>query len=310
VCLAPIITHADETSAPATPLRIVSLNPSLTSILIALEAGDRLVGVDDFSARLEPTVADLPRVGGLFNPSLEAVVSLGPDVVVLVPSVEQRDFRARLEGLGVRVEVFRNFLFAEVLSNIEQLGALVGRESQAKARVAAIEARRRAFSQAALALRGLGREPPGVVLVLQRDPLFVVGSGNFIDEMLASIGVRNLGSEFQDPYPRVSMEWLIAAAPDVLVDLGPNAGSSLDYWSQWGAIPAVANERLVALDPEFISMPGPHLDDTLDILARAIWGEEIESMLAGGRAADPLPPSPEPEEIVTPGQPSVPGEDS
>ncbi len=290
-------------------MRIVSLNPSLTSILIALEAGDRLVGVDDFSARLEPTVADLPRVGGLFNPSLEAVVSLRPDVVVLVPSVEQRDFRARLEDLGVRVQVFRNFLFVEVLSNIEELGALLGREREAKARVAAIEARRRAISNAVAALQGPGGESPGVVLVLQRDPLFVVGSGNFIDEMLASVGVRNLGGEFQDPYPRVSMEWLIAAAPDVLVDLGPDAGSSLDYWRQWGAIPAVAGERLVALDAEVISMPGPHLDDTLDILARAIWGEEIEPMLASEAAPVPRPPIRKREAIVTPGEPDEKGDE-
>ncbi len=83
-------TGAPASSAPAK--RVVSLNPSLTSILVALGAADALVGVDDFSARQEPGVAGLPRVGGLYDPNLEAVVTLRPDLVVLVHSVQQRDF--------------------------------------------------------------------------------------------------------------------------------------------------------------------------------------------------------------------------
>ena len=79
------------------------MNPSLTRMLIALEAQQVLVGVDEYSADHEPAVAALPRVGGLFNPSLEAVVALEPDLVVVVPSVQQRDFRSRLRELGVEV---------------------------------------------------------------------------------------------------------------------------------------------------------------------------------------------------------------
>src|SRR6185295_6911539 len=90
--------HAGEVAAPAPAQRIVSMNPSLTRILVALGAGDALVGVDDFSAKAEPSVAKLPRVGGLYSPSLESVVALRPDLVVIVPSLEQRDFRTRLEA--------------------------------------------------------------------------------------------------------------------------------------------------------------------------------------------------------------------
>ena len=74
-------------AAGAPPRRIVSLNPSLTAILLALGAQDALVGVDSFSAQQEPEVAGLPTVGGLYNPSLEAVVALAPDLVVFVPTV-------------------------------------------------------------------------------------------------------------------------------------------------------------------------------------------------------------------------------
>ena len=71
------IAHAEATEGES-GLRLVSLNPSLTAIALSLGAGDALVGVDDFSARQQPAVAERPRVGGLWNPSLEAVVALAP----------------------------------------------------------------------------------------------------------------------------------------------------------------------------------------------------------------------------------------
>ena len=80
--------------------RVVSLNPSLTATLVALGAGAQLVGVDDYSARQQSAVRELPAVGGLFTPSLEAILGLAPDLVALVPSAQQRDLRARLEALG------------------------------------------------------------------------------------------------------------------------------------------------------------------------------------------------------------------
>ena len=113
---------SESAAAPGDPgQRIVSLNPSLTEILLMLGARAELVGVDSFSHRSLPAVADLPDVGGLFNPSLETIVGLAPDLVVLVPSVEQRDLRSRLEGLGLRVVAFPNIRFDDVLENVEDL---------------------------------------------------------------------------------------------------------------------------------------------------------------------------------------------
>jgi len=247
--------------------RIVSLNPSLTAILVAVGAQANLVGVDDYSASRIPEVASLPRVGGLFSPSLEAVTALRPDAVVLVPSSEQRDFRGRLEELGVPVIAFENIQFEDVLANIRGMGALVGREAEAARRIDAVvrardEARR----------LGASRQGPGVLVILQRDPIYVVGSGNFIEEMLVALGARNLAAQFPGPYPRVAVEWLVASAPDVLIDLSPGAEEALAHWSRWPSIPAVAKGRVVALDAEEISMPGPDLHRAYKQLAVALYG--------------------------------------
>jgi len=246
--------------------RVVSLNPSLTAILLALDGGAVLVGVDEFSARQQPAVSELPRVGGLTNPSLEGVVALQPDLVVLVPSAEQRDFRGQLRSLGIPLLELDPLNFDQVLETIAVLGARIGREEQARARAQAIRVVADRMKDLAP-----GRAPVRTVLVLQRDPLFVVGSGSFVDDMLQLAGGRNLAAEaFASPYPRVSREWLLAAAPDVLLDSDHDPESAAHYWSRWPSLPAVKTGRVVSLPEGQVTLPGPYLDRALELLAAAL----------------------------------------
>jgi len=255
------------TSTAPTPSleRVVSLNPSLSAIVLALGAEEKLIGVDDYSARQQPALAELPRVGGLFSPSLEAVAALAPDVVLLVPSVEQRAFRKRLEELGIRVVVFENIRFDQVLDNIRELGVLLGREEAARERIEAIE---RALVEVSARVEEL--DSPPTVLVLQREPLYIVGRGSFLAHLLDRAGANNLGAEFADAYPRVGAEWLVASEPELLIDMTPDAGDTAAYWSRWPSLPAVRKERVLRLEPERVTLPGPWLDESLWLLARAI----------------------------------------
>ena len=269
---------ARAADAGTQPARIVSLNPSLTAILIALGAGELLVGVDDFSAQANPSLGTLPRVGGLYDPSLEAVVALRPDLVVLVPSAVQRDFRSHLEALGVSVLALAPVRFDEVLASIETLGGRTGHAAAARARVAAIQATR-----AEVEREVKGRPRPRTVLVLQREPLFVVGAGSFIDDMLRSAGARNVGAEFSAPYPRASLEWLVAAQPEVILDASSEPGSPLTFWSRWPSIPAVEQGRVVALAPGVVTLPGPALDRALRVLEEALAAPKTERASGSAR---------------------------
>ncbi len=245
--------------------RIVSMNPSLTAILIDLGVTGTLVGVEEQSRRLHPEVADLPVVGGLFNPSVEAVVALQPDWVVMVPSAQQRDFRRRLTDLGIEVLLLPNIRFEEILESITVLGELVGKADAARRRIEQIQRVREEVRRAAA-------ERPRIraVVVVQRDPLFVVGRGNFVDEMLRSAGADNAAAELGEPFPRAGVEWLIAAAPDVILDATEESPEPARYWARWPSIPAVASGRVLAVAPELITMPGPHLDRGLRALAEVL----------------------------------------
>ena len=228
------------------------------------------MGVDDYSAKHVAGVEARPRVGGLYSPSLESVVALEPDVVVLVPSAEQRDFQRRLEQMGIRVESFENIRFKDVLENIHRLGVLMNREGQADQRIDAVQ-RTRAAARRVLK----DQRAPRVLIVLQRDPVFVVGGGSFLDEMLEAVGAENVAGNFSDPYPRVGVEWVVAQSPEVLLDLSPDADGALAYWSRWPSLRAVADQRVLAFDSSLISMPGPDLDRTIERLADLLYGPSV-----------------------------------
>lgn len=245
--------------------RIVSLNPSLTAMLVALGAEDRIVGIDDRSAKQEARLARLPTVGGLFNPSLEAVVALAPDLVVLVPSAQQRDLRARMQALGIEVLELPNITLEELLASIEVLGERVERRRAARERVAEIRAAFEATEREAA-----GQRRPRVVFALQRDPLYVVGAGSFLDAMLRAAGAINAAAELGGPYPQAGLEWLIASAPDVILDSSEDAEDAASYWSRWSSLPAVAKGRVVALPPAEVTLPGPYLDRGLRRVADAL----------------------------------------
>jgi len=268
--LARPLRAAGGAPAPRVAHRVVSLDPSLSAILVALGARDALVGVDDFSAHSLPALQGLPTVGGLANPSLEALLALRPDLVVLVPSAEQRGFRDRLASLGVPRLELDPVSFEDVLASILRLGDRVGREAEARRRVGAI---RRARARVAQAVSGRGQ--PSVVLVLQRDPLFIVGRGSFVDDMLRAVGARNLGARLSEPYPQVSREWLIAAAPQVLLDAARDPAPAARYWSRWSSLPAVRSGRVESLPERVVTLPGPELDRALWLLARAIHGSDL-----------------------------------
>jgi iron complex transport system substrate-binding protein len=266
---------SDEAAAKIDrPLRLISLNPSLSAIVVRLGGGDSLVGIDDYSARVLPSLADRPKVGGLFDPSLEAVVALRPDRVLIVAGVEQQSYGEQLEKLGVEVEVFQNERLDEVLENIERIGALLGREALAAERIRAILAMR---SAVALAAKDLPH--PATVAVVTRSPLFLVGADTFLDEMITAVGARNLGRDLAPGYPRGSIEWLIEVAPELLLDLTPSSDSASDFWARWPSLPAVAHGRVITVEASRVSMPGPDLDLALRELAVAVHGRDIAARI-------------------------------
>ena len=252
---------------PAAPRRIVSLVPGVTEMLFAIGAEADLAGRTDF-CDFPPAARAKPSVGGMLAPSLELLVSLKPDLVVVTSSGNSDDTRVQLERLRLPVYLVDPHGLSDVLRTIERLGDLTGRRARATEVVAGLERRVRAVAE-----RVAARTRPRVLYVVWPDPLIVPGRGAAVTELIALAGGASVTADGPDGYPRYSVEAAVAGAPEVIVLARHGAGVApyaRDKWERFAGLPAIRAGRLHAVDGDVFHRFGPRVVDALEILARLL----------------------------------------
>jgi iron complex transport system substrate-binding protein len=271
---APALTVTDPTGREVTlaapPRRIVSLVPSVTEILFAIEAQDLLAGVTDF-CDWPPAARQKPRVGGMLAPSLEVIARLKPDLAVATTSGNREETFAQLERLGIPVYLVSPASVDGALDLVVRLGALTGRREAGEALASSLRARLAAV-QAAVARRGR----PRVLYVLWPEPLIVPGRGALVSELIALAGGRSVTADAPSDYPRYTMEAAVAGGPEIIVLARHGAGQgAIDRgrWERFAQLPAVRAGRLHTVDGNLLHRYGPRMMDGLEALARLIHPE-------------------------------------
>lgn len=257
--------------------RVVSLAPSATEVLYALGAGERVVGVSIFDD-YPPEATRKPRVGGIVNPSFEAIAALRPDALVGVQGPIDRSVLGRIEAMGVRLEFPRVESIDEVLASVDRFAALVGRVEQGTALRASIRRELDAVSRSVA-----GRPRVRVIAAFSAQPLVVAGRGSWVDEVLRVAGGENV-IDTGARYPTVSVEVILGVAPDVVLDLSPEMGTSAlsSTLSAHGALrssrcPDGGTEcgsrtptRVITLRDGVFLRPGPRVGEAARRLALAL----------------------------------------
>jgi len=250
----------------------VSLLPNATEILFALGAGDRVVGVTRYCDR--PAEARrLPRVGGILDVSVEAVLDLRPDLVVGSPSVIRGPFADLLDRAGVRHLAMTFEGPGEVEPGIRALGEALGLGDRAEA---LCRDYRREWEDLRDALR---RQPPlRALVVVGREPLVVAGEGSLLGALVRHLGMENV---VQGPvsWPTWSREEVLRAAPDLVVDAVAEEEASGEPFVRTSA-------RLVRIPERGILRPGPGFPAAARALVqeiRRISGEDDGSLKEGPR---------------------------
>lgn len=243
----------------AAPARIVTLLPSLTETVCALDACERLVGVDRFS-NWPARVNALPRLGGIDDLQVETLLRLKPDVVLASVSHRMLD---RLQALGVPVLALKSETHAEVARAFERIAALLGdpaRGARAWARVQA------SIAQAAL------RVPPawrGARVYVEIGGGWAAGPASFIGETLAALGLANALDAALGPFPRLNPEHALRLRPDLFIASAREA-AQLASRPGWRDIPAVAAGQVCAFAQpqwELLVRPGPRLGEAAAAIA-------------------------------------------
>jgi len=249
----------------APPARIVSLTPALTEILFAVGAGSRVVGVTDY-CDYPPEAASRTKVGGYINPSVEAVVALKPDLVVVSPGPGNRDAALAMRRSGLRVEVVVAETLDESLTAIELVAQLSGDEAAGRALASRVRARLDAVSR-----RVAGKPRVPTLFCIQIDPIIAAGSDTLPAQLLEIAGGRNVVREPR--YPRLGLEAVVAAKPELILQArmdapaGGDEGTEEAFWNRWPLIPAVAAKRVVVLTGGLALRPGPRVADAAEELA-------------------------------------------
>jgi iron complex transport system substrate-binding protein len=243
------------------PRRIVTLLPSLTETVCALGACDRLVATDRFS-NWPAQVQALPKAGGLDDASVEAIVSLRPDLILI--SHSQR-ITGRLRELGVRTFALESQTYADIGRTLTIIGRILGVPDRAAALEQSIDAAVLELGRRAARRRGAG---PTVYFEVDRAP-YAAGPGSFIGELLARLGARNIVTNDLGPFPKLNPEYVVRHDPDVIF-VSPAEASRLSERPGWDRLRAVKEHRLCLFDAatsDTIVRPGPRVPEGMRALA-------------------------------------------
>ena len=255
-------------AAPAT--RIVSLVPSVTEILFALGADNRLVGVTDF-CDYPAAARQKPSVGGMVSPNLEVLVSRKPDLVVATTEGTREETVAQLGRLRIPTYLVVAHRVTDVTALVSHLGELTGRRAAADALRTRIEQRVDAVRRAVAPYRR-----PRVLYVLWPEPLIVPGRDALVTELIRLAGGESISAGDGDSYPRYSLEAAVAKAPEVilLANHGANTGPiDRERWQRLSELPAIRAGRLHQVEGNLLHRYGPRVVDGLEQLARVIHPE-------------------------------------
>ncbi|MCF8051266.1 MAG: cobalamin-binding protein [Desulfobacterales bacterium] len=258
-------------SVPEHPERIVALAPSITEIVFALNAEDRLAGVTRFSDYPE-AAHRLPKVGSYVHLDLEKIVSLAPDLCIAVKDGNPIGVIRRLEALGIPVYAVDPRDIDSVIDTIVELGRIV--DARPRAEALAADLRRRVDQVRSNA--GKAPRKPKVFFQIGIAPIVSVGTETFIHELIELAGGTNLAAG-STPYPRFSREQVLAMAPEIFIITSMARGQTFERvkseWEQWPSMPAAKTGRILLVDSNLFDRSSPRLVDGLEELARIIHPE-------------------------------------
>ena len=252
-----------KVEVPDHPHRIVCLAPSVTDAVFALGAGADVVAISDYT-KYPAEALKKPSVGSTLRPSVETILALHPDLVLGIETKGQTESAEQITRLGVPVYLVNPQGLSGILHSVTSLGQALNLEPQAARLDASLSARIEAVRT-----RVGGKPVVSVFMPIWYDPIITIGKHAFITEIIAAAGGRSITDDLAEDWPRVSMEAIVARAPQALL-LTRGGKTNFDVLKDrpgWSGLPAVRARRAFYVDDR-IELPSPVAIDALEELAR------------------------------------------
>ena len=257
----------------AEPQRIVVMLPSATETLCAIGACEKIVATDKFSD-WPPEVKKLPKAGGLYDPNVELIVSLKPDLVI---ASKYGKLVERLAKVGIPAYAVKTETYEDIFKTARKLGLLVNREAEAEALVARIQ--KEVYALESKAAKAKTR--PSVYYEIDPTP-YTVGPDSFIGVLIQKARGKNIVPRELGLFPKISPEFVVAKNPEVIILGDAPYGVTLEKIKArpgWDRIRAVKEGRVCELKKEetnVVHRPGPRVAQGLRVLIRCIHPEVLK----------------------------------
>jgi iron complex transport system substrate-binding protein len=248
------------------PQRIITLLPSLGEIVCELQACERLVGVDRYSNWPE-RVQSLPKLGGIDDTQLEALVKLKPDLVLLARSSRVTQ---RLESMGIQVVALEPQNQADMRRVIQLIaGALHLPQSQERAQALWQNIQQKLD---AAALRVPAKAKGMRIYFEAGSGYFAAGETSYIGETLRRLGLVNVVTPSMGAFPQVNPEFVVKANPQIIF-MGERTATDLQSRPGWNRIDAIAQQRICSFTPaqsDIIVRSGPRIPDAAELMVACL----------------------------------------
>ncbi|MBI5975114.1 helical backbone metal receptor [Staphylococcus canis] len=265
---------SEKTSSEKDPQRSISLMPSNTEILYALGEGDKVVGVstvDDY-----PSDVKNKEQFDAMNLDKEDLIKAQPDLILAHESQKaaQGKILKSLKDSGVHVEYIKDAQsIEEMYGTFEEIGQLTGKSEAAKQ---LIKDTQNNIKKIKNSIPKTDKQPSVFIEVSSQPETYTVGRDTFLNDMLKQLGAKNVFSDIEG-WPKVSKEQIIQRNPDVMITISGDSTKAyqkeVQQRSGFEVINAVKNNRIIALNDDLLSRPGPRLDDGLKKLRDAIYAQ-------------------------------------
>ena len=256
---------------PDDPRRVISLAPSITEIVYALEQGNRLKGVTRHSD-YPRQATKLPRIGSYVRLDIERIVALNPDLCIATKDGNPKAIIDRLESLKIPVYVVDPHNLDTILETILKIGTILNAGDRAKT----LTTRMRTRIQRVKSRVAQVNYRPRVFFQIGISPIVSAGTDTFIHELIELAGGINL-AKGRLAYPRFSKEQVLALEPEVFIITSMSRQAVFEQvkaeWRRWPNIPAVRDERIFLVDSDLFDRPSPRLVSGLELLTRLIHPE-------------------------------------
>lgn len=245
------------------PKRVISLAPSLTEMIYALDAYEALVGNTLF-CNYPPEAKEVEKVGDLLTFDYEKILQLKPDLIFISVEGNTKAAYDKFSELGLKIFVSNPRDYAGIKKSFRDISHIFNKEEKARKIISSWDS-----TITSIKKRAANFKPQTVMFMVDLQPAYLAGRNTFINEMIEFCGMKNIAAESPLNYPVFNREEILNRNPDYIFyssDLKEDI-NILEIYPEWSEVNAIKNHNFIVVDRDLFSRPGPRYIEAIKVLS-------------------------------------------